>query len=92
MKTYTLGSQVNFAVDFIDPLTNQPVNPTSVVLRLLDPAGTEHDPVVTGTGTGHFQSVFTPASAGIWSYRWEGSGGVNSAEEGQFEVQPSQFS
>lgn len=37
-------------------------------------------------GTGVWTATVEPDSAGLWRYRWAGTGAVTSAEEGSFHV------
>lgn len=70
-------------------------DPTSAVLKIKDPSGlqTSHSPVRDSVGTYHFDLVTDLTDqAGLWEYRFEGTGAITSAEEKQFWLRETQFS
>lgn len=93
MNSYPIKSAVRLSVTFTDLTTNQPVDPTTVKLRVMDPTKTEMD--FTGTilhpSTGVYQQVIVPTVPGVWKVRWEATGAVIAASEKRFEVQASSF-
>lgn len=91
MDSYPLGNEMTISVTFADATTKVPTNPTNVACLVLDPCGNETSVVPTNPTTGVFQALYTPLVAGIWHYRWVGTGIVTAAVEGAFEVQPSAF-
>jgi hypothetical protein len=94
MNSYPLGNAVKLSVTFLDATTLIPADPTTVKLRVRDPAGTETDYVglqVIRASAGNYSFVVATVTPGIWKYRWEGSGIVVAAAEKHFEVQPSSF-
>lgn len=92
MNSYGFGNALNFVATFYERRTKKQVNPGSVVLRLWQPGGEEINPTPTNPAMGTFQVVnFVPTLAGVWKYRWEGTGDVIAAREEFFEVRPSQF-
>jgi hypothetical protein len=46
---------------------------------------------ITKSGTGEYYVDVTPTTEGIWDYRWVGTGTVQAAGEGAFNVPNSEF-
>jgi len=71
-------------------------DPTLVSLRLLRPDATEVSPAPTptrlSTGVWVYDLDTDGLAAGVWKYRGEGHGLVDSAAEGNFTITPSAFS
>lgn len=65
--------------------------PTAVKLEVRSPAGviTEHSPTKVSTGVWRYD-LFVEES-GTWEWAFVGTGTVEAAEEGSFEVGPSHF-
>lgn len=78
MNTYDIGDAVVLTATFS-------VAPTTVTLTLRAPDGTESTPAVSSTGGTSTATVVT-TQAGIYRYRWEGTGAAVAAEEGAFRV------
>lgn len=91
LREYTSGNELVFTATFTDPATKKGVNPTDVLLKLRDPDGIETDIRGVGVGLGQFTATFTPVLAGIWSYRWQGTGAVVAAREGSFTITATDF-
>lgn len=91
MKSYPLGSQLVLGTTFLDAVSNQPADPTTVVLEMKDPDGNVTMPSVGHSGVGLFKAVVTPSMAGIWTSRWSGTGAVVAVTEQKFEIRPSSF-
>lgn len=88
--TYDRGDLVRLTGTFknaSDALTN----PTAVVLRIKDPAGTVTTPTPTNTSTGVFDYDLSLNLEGTWTYRFEGTGAVQQAEEDTLFVRNSVF-
>jgi hypothetical protein len=59
----------------------------TVALSVTDPLGVVSTPVVTASSTGVYDaSAFLASTAGVWSYRWNVSGGVTDVASGTFFV------
>lgn len=95
--TFDLGQKIRFSVEFTNN-SGAFANPTTVVFKIKDPLGN----IVTYTGgnvvnssTGNYYLDYPiPAQAdfaGGWEYRWEGTGTVVAADEGEFDVRESAF-
>lgn len=95
---YDIGDVVRCDVEFRDPAAaNALVSPTAVVFKVKDPDGTITQKVygtdvdVVRDATGKFHATVAPTKAGTWRYRFEGTGLVQAAEEGQFTVRTGAF-
>ena len=91
MRSYPLGTQLVLATTFLDAMTMQPADPTTVVLEIKDPIGNVTTPATTHPGVGLFKALFAPTLAGIWTCRWVGTGAVIAATEHKFEIRASAF-
>ena len=61
-------------------------DPTTVVVTVQAPDGTQTTPSTTKEAVGRYSATVEPDQAGVWAYRWVGTGAVAAAEEGQFFV------
>lgn len=94
MKSYTIKSTVLLSVTFTDTVTNLPVDPSTVVLRIYEPDGTKltyNTGDFTHPSTGLYQKKIIPDFTGVWWYRWQGIGVADATFEKSFEVRPSIF-
>lgn len=72
-------------------------NPTTTVLRIQPPTGSETvltygvDAAIVRDSTGHFHADITATEAGAWKLRWKGTGAAIFAEEQSFIVRVSSF-
>ena len=86
---YVIGNIIRLRAAFTDS-GHTPVNPTTVTLRIEKPDATEDTPTPTNAGSGVYIHDYQPPSVagskGIYSYRFEGTGVVQAACEGQFEM------
>lgn len=95
MNTYPVGSAVRVTAAY--SAAGTATDPTVVTCQIKDPTGTitaytyggSGGPVRDSTGNYHYD-VDTPL-AGVYAYRWEGTGTVIAAQEGVFYSGPSQF-
>lgn len=88
MNRYDIGDLVKIQGTFTDT-AGVPTNPTTATLRVHKPDGTLD--IYTGAqlssgGNGIKYVEITPALAGTWLYRWEGTGAVTTVEEAAFVV------
>ena len=98
--TYLLGDGVRLRNLWKTPNATtgllEPTDPTTVTLRieLPTPPGTvtayTYPTAVSKVSTGLFEYVYVPAVAGRFTYRWEGTGAAQGAEEGTFVITASQ--
>jgi hypothetical protein len=71
-------------------------DPTTVTLKVEDPAGTETSytyaaATITKSGTGIYTKNVACTLAGTWKYRWIGTGAVEAVAEGEFVIKRSVF-
>lgn len=88
MSTHLVGESVRLRVSFTD-LDGAPIDPTTVTLTVTNPAGTATvylDAVNDAAAVGAFYKDIVPATAGLWTYRYEGSGNISVVSEGSFIV------
>lgn len=96
MNSYDIGDQVRLTVAFTDEY-GAGVDPTVIICKTVDPDGHVTDwsygvdEALTRTDTGAYALDFVIDQAGRWAYRWESSGTVTAAAEGQFNVRRSNF-
>lgn len=87
-NSYGIGDRVKISATFRNSLGV--LSNTTVVLRLRTPAGVSSTPTPTNSSTGvyDYEILLTGsnAQAGRWQYRFEGTGSVDSAEDGDFYV------
>jgi hypothetical protein len=70
-------------------------NPSTVSLQVKEPDGTittYAQGTLTNSATGVWQKNVTPDAAGLWYYRFSGTGTVTQEQEGVFFVRKSAFS
>jgi len=92
MSTYTIGDLVRLSASFT--VGGVATDPTTVVCIVRDPTGVEttySSPTKDSTGAYHVDHDLTNAIAGVWSYRYAGTGACQAAMESEFFVEPSQF-
>jgi hypothetical protein len=85
---WDVGDAPTIYIDFVDN-AGTPANPTSVTLRVRRPDGTVDVLPTTPTAVGHYEAVVPLDAHGTWRYRWEGTGAVQAAEEGELLVRRS---
>lgn len=95
------GSEMRFSVAFTLTDTGAAADPTTLVIKLKDPAstittytyGSSAEVVQDSTGNYHADIAIPSgtASAGKWSWRWEATGAVVGATEGTFIVRETSF-
>jgi hypothetical protein len=96
-NTYGIGNGVRVSVKFRAVQTGAYVDPTTVTVLVKDPSlnvvpwvyGVDAE--VQKTATGLYFFVVDADEAGVWEYRWEGTGVNQAASEGSFTVTPSVF-
>lgn len=88
--SYFVGQRVRLIALFTNT-ASRPVDPDAVTLRLKAPSAVEVAPVVVRDEAGEYHGVHTVDEAGVWWYRWEGTGADPAVDEGQFAVLPSAF-
>lgn len=95
-KTYDIGDQVKAEVTFTN-ISKALADPTTVVLKTRDTAGTETsytygvDAEVIKSGTGVYYMTIITTAKGSYFYRGVGTGAVVAAGESFFNIRASKF-
>jgi hypothetical protein len=92
MNTYDFVAPVVVESTFMNPASGAPTDPTIVRLRIMDPTGVEQvitTASLTHVSTGVFSYTVPCLKAGVWYFRFEGTGACVAAREGQFVVTSS---
>jgi hypothetical protein len=96
--TYMAGNLVRLSAVFESPGCSPTfVDPDVVIVRTKAPDGTVTsyqytvDQQVVQESAGHYYIDVEIIDAGTWSYRWEGTGGYEAANEGTFKVTANSF-
>lgn len=91
------NTDVKLSIDYEDE-DGTLVNPTTVVLKWMDPAGTIStytygtDSNIARSATGRYYAIVTPTSAGRWHFSWASTGtNLNSRSDGVVSVIRSEF-
>lgn len=94
-ESIEVGNDMDIPVQFTDAGLN-PIDPTTVTLRVYNPDATVDvfsypgmSTPITKNGTGNYSYTKFASQSGNVFFRWEGSGNLDSAVEGQFTVTPS---
>lgn len=91
---YDIGQRVELFADFVDD-DGDAADPSLVTLQIINPEGdlssvSPSNPAV-GSYTYELDVPKTALSAGVWTFRFEGTGTVVAADERRFEVASSEF-
>ena len=99
MNTYDYGDAVRFSATFKNT-TPIEVDPTAVLFKMKTAAGAVTTYTYGGTASntalvrddvGDYHVDFTLSAPGLWSYRWESSGSLITADEVRVMVRESYF-
>lgn len=89
MSSYLEGNIVKLTASFTDE-DGDAADPTTVVLKIRKPDGTlEEDITPTNDAVGSYSYTYTPATVGKYYYRFEGTGAIVAADDGDFRVSKS---
>lgn len=100
MLSFPYGTNPLMGVRWTDPLTDQPVDPSTVRLRLCNPNGGVSGPWTHGVDpnlelveAGHYRRRFGVACTipGTWWFEWEGAGTYIGREVMAFKIRSSIF-
>jgi hypothetical protein len=86
-NSYQFGTNVTVESTFSVSTTN--TDPTAVTLEITDPSGnteTKATTDLTNSAVGVYSYSFTPDEAGLWRYRFAGTGAVIAANSFKFNV------
>lgn len=88
-----IGQTVELSAAFTN-LAGTPTDPTAVTLAIRDPTGALVTPAPTPThgATGAYTYNLSVTMAGVWRYRFAGTGAVVAAEEAKVFARSSSFS
>ena len=94
MKTIYPGQSVMLRCTFT--LNSTPTDPTAISLKVTAPGGTTSEYTyalgqVTREGAGVYAKNVTLTTEGTWLYRWSGTGTVEAPDEGEIQVERSEF-
>lgn len=87
---FDIGDGIRLTATFSD-LSGIVTDPSVVTFKMLDPLGDLTTPAVHNVTVGVYYADFLAATKGTHSFRWEATGAVTAAEEGQFTVRASFF-
>lgn len=94
VEVYDRGDRVLLFADFKDGAGV--ASNANVTLKTIDPKNVERTETLTNPSTGRYECEFTLSGSryvpGIWEFRWEATGAVETAEEGKFELKKTRFS
>ncbi len=93
---YIVGTEMLLSVGFLNN-SGTPLDPTAITLSVKKEglAATTYvygvDATLYRGAAGVYYRAYTPATAGVYYYRWAGTGALVSAGEGQFFVGTGNF-
>jgi len=90
MNAYDIGSLIQLTGTFKNAAGTL-TDPTTVTCTVRDPAGVVTTPAATKASVGVYTADvdLTGALAGVWNYRFQGTGACQAAEEASFYVEAS---
>ena len=92
MSDYQAFTSIELQGIFTNTMTGVYADPTSITLYILDPNGVATTQIwpagnVVRDSTGHFHFIMTPTVAGLWLYKWRGTGTLTATSpDTQFNV------
>lgn len=93
-NSYDIGDLVRVSVVFKN-VADAATDPTNVSLKYRKPDGTVTtlvyltDVALVKDSTGNYHADISATAAGVWTYKFLGTGAVQAVEEGRFFVQAS---
>lgn len=90
MQSYATGATIKLFATITDSVTGAKFDPSVVTCVVKPPHDDSFQPVVTKDDIGEYHTEITPAVAGIWTFRFEGTGTSPTAEEAAFFIRPSE--
>ena len=94
-NSYPIGDTVTLSASYTTVEGDAPLDPSAIVLYILDPAGTETTQTYPGQvvrdSVGEYHYDLVVPKSGTWFYKFTGTGtGISTAsQDGSFAVQPS---
>jgi len=94
INTYDIGDTIRLRATFT--ISGAATDPTTITLKVKNNSGTTSTYTYAGgtvskTSTGIYYKDISLTNDGVWYYRFEGTGAVAAASEGQFIVRASEF-
>lgn len=89
---FILGQSVTVSAAFTHPVTDAPLDPTTLTLVVESPSGVETtyvygvDLIIVRDSEGLFHADLLPGEQGKWVYRFVGTGSAAGANEGEFLI------
>ena len=94
-NVYDIGDAVRISAAFTNT-SDVATDPTTITLNYRDPSDGSITTLVYGVdgevvkeSTGNYYADLEPDAAGVWFYKWEGSGSVTATVEGFYKVRES---
>lgn len=94
ISVFSKGDLKRFSATFKN-LAGTATDPTTVKFKYTKPSGTTTtlvyltDAALVKDSTGNYHVDLDLTEAGMWFYRWEGTGAVQETEDGEFTVSPA---
>lgn len=86
MNKYLIGNTVRISALFTDA-ASAAIDPASVSIKIKKPGGSLiSETALENPSVGTFYYDYVPDMTGIYYYRFEGTGNMDSAAEGSFEI------
>lgn len=90
IDAYDIGDTVRLTATFTNESAAN-ADPTTVTVSIRAPDGTVTTPTATQSSTGVYYCDLAVTMAGVWRYRFAGTGALVAAGEGQLFVRESVF-
>lgn len=88
---FTEGDGLTSTVEVRNPQNKTLFDPDDIVMRILDPAGTESAVTPVRLDTGIYQATYVFNAPGTWYQQWKISGSSEAVHEQTILVKRSQF-
>lgn len=85
---FDIGDTAHLETTFAD-LNGVPTNPTTVILTIQAPDGTQSTPSATNDAAGLYHYDLAITQSGLYLFKWAGSGLISAVQEGEIAVKPS---
>lgn len=89
MDSWLEGTRIRMNATVRDALTQELVDPTTVVCLLRSPDGALVQVVPVRLSLGTYAAEYVPTAHGVWTYRFAGTGTADTAGEGAFFIRQS---
>lgn len=95
-SNYIVGTEILLSVAFLNN-SGTAIDPTAITLQVKKEGSTATsyvygvDATLYKGGTGVYYKAYTPATSGVYYYKWAGTGALVAASEGSFFIQNGNF-